>query len=44
VLLPDEDQILNGDGVAPNLEGILTADIGDQPRGTDTRTDAILKG
>jgi HK97 family phage major capsid protein len=45
VQLTEEDQLLNGDGVAPNLLGIrkrpgLTAA---HPRGTDTNIDAIFK-
>jgi HK97 family phage major capsid protein len=45
LLLTEEDQILNGDGDAPNLEGILeVTGIGDQPRGTDSISDALLRG
>jgi HK97 family phage major capsid protein len=44
VLLAEEDQILNGTGGFPNLDGILDADIGDQPLGSDTITDALLRG
>jgi HK97 family phage major capsid protein len=44
VLLAEEDQIVNGNGTFPELEGILGAGIGDQPRGTDTISDALLRG
>lgn len=45
VQLAEDDQLLNGDGVAPNLLGVrlrpgLHAAL---PRGTDTNEDAILK-
>jgi HK97 family phage major capsid protein len=44
VLLAEENQILNGNGTAPNLRGILnTSGIGTQARGTDSRADAIHK-
>jgi|GEM_PF-3579968 len=44
VLLAEENQILNGNGTAPNLRGILnTAGIGTQARGADSRTDALHK-
>ena len=37
-------QILSGDGIAPNLTGILnTAGIGTQALGADTRPDALFK-
>jgi HK97 family phage major capsid protein len=37
-------QILSGDGIAPNLTGILTTvGIGTQPIGADTRPDAVFK-
>ncbi len=44
VLLAEENQILNGNGTAPNLRGILnTAGIGTQAVGADNRADAIHK-
>lgn len=44
VLLEEEDQILNGTGVAPQLGGILTtAGIQTQAKGADTVPDAIYK-
>jgi len=44
VLLAEENQILNGNGTAPNLRGILnTVGIGTQAVGADTRADAIHK-
>lgn len=44
VLEEEEDQLLNGSGVAPNLTGILnTAGIQTQALGTDPRFDAIHK-
>jgi HK97 family phage major capsid protein len=45
VQLVEDDQLLNGDGVAPNMLG-LRNQVGLQPdvvRGTDTNADAILK-
>jgi HK97 family phage major capsid protein len=40
----EEDQILNGDGIAPDLTGILqTAGIQTQAKGGDTAADAIYK-
>lgn len=40
----EEDQILNGNGVAPNLTGILqTAGIQTQAKGADTAADALFK-
>jgi HK97 family phage major capsid protein len=40
----EEDQILNGDGIAPNLTGILqTAGIQTQAKGADSAADAIYK-
>jgi HK97 family phage major capsid protein len=43
--LTEEDQLLNGNGTAPNLKGILnrTGLAPDWPRGTDSNPDAILK-
>lgn len=42
--LAEENQLLNGSGVAPNLEGILTnAGIQTQAKGADTIPDAIYK-
>lgn len=39
-----EDQLINGDGTAPNISGILDqANIQTQARGTDTNMDAIYK-
>ena len=45
VQLAEDDQILNGDGVAPNIEGIRvrTGLQTDQARGADTNADAIFK-
>ncbi len=45
VALSEEDQLLNGNGTAPNLRGILNR-VGLTPaqaRGTDTNADAIFK-
>jgi HK97 family phage major capsid protein len=45
VQLAEDDQLLNGDGVAPNLLGLLNQ-VGlapDVPRGTDSAADAIAK-
>ena len=40
-----ETQVVAGDGTGENLRGILnTTGIGSQPRGTDSRVDAIHKG
>lgn len=40
----EEDQLLNGNGIAPNLTGILqTAGIQTQPKGADTAADALYK-
>lgn len=45
IQLTEEDQLLNGSGVAPNLTGILNrAGIQTQALGADTRADAIYKG
>jgi HK97 family phage major capsid protein len=44
LLLAEEDQILNGDGTPPNLEGILAVVTQDQPRGSDSISDALLRG
>ena len=45
VLLALDDQILNGNGTAPNQKGILqTAGIQTQAKGADTALDAIFKG
>lgn len=42
--LAEEDQLLNGSGVAPDIEGILTnAGIQTQAKGGDTIPDAIYK-
>lgn len=44
VLLEEEDQLLNGDGIAPNLEGILNVTgIQTQAKGTDPHFDVVLK-
>jgi HK97 family phage major capsid protein len=44
VLLSEENQILNGNGTAPNLRGILnTVGIGSQARGADDNATAIFK-
>lgn len=44
VLLAEEDQILNGNGTAPNLRGILNVSgILTQALGSDSRSDAIMK-
>jgi hypothetical protein len=44
VLLAEEDQILNGDGNAPNLTGLLnTAGIQTQAKGADAIPDAVYK-
>ena len=45
VQLAEEDQLLNGNGTAPNLRGILnrTGLSAAQAVGTDTRVDAIFK-
>lgn len=40
----EEDQLLNGNGIAPNLTGILqTAGIQTQAKGADTAADALYK-
>ena len=41
----EDDQLLSGDGTAPNLKGLLnrTGLAADVPRGTDTNVDAIAK-
>jgi HK97 family phage major capsid protein len=41
----EDDQLLNGSGVAPNMLGLLnrTGLAADVPRGTDTNADAIAK-
>jgi HK97 family phage major capsid protein len=42
--LTEEDQLLNGDGTAPNISGILDRTItAAQARGADTNVDAIFK-
>jgi HK97 family phage major capsid protein len=45
VALTEEDQLLNGSGVAPNLQGLLNRSglTAAQARGTDTNADAIFK-
>ena len=45
VELTEDDQLLNGSGVAPNILGLLnrTGLAADLPRGTDTNADAIAK-
>jgi HK97 family phage major capsid protein len=44
VLLAEENQIINGNGTAPNLRGILnTPGILNQPLGADDRATAIYK-
>lgn len=43
--LAEEEQLLNGSGVAPDILGILNnPSIQDQPKGADTIADAIYKG
>jgi HK97 family phage major capsid protein len=45
VVLTEEDQLLNGNGTAPNLRGILnTSGILTQAKGADNGPDAIFKG
>lgn len=44
VQLEEEDQLLNGDGTAPNISGILDRSIGTHALGTDSRADALFKG
>ena len=45
VLQEEERQLLNGDGIAPNLTGILnTSGIQTQAMGVDTDVDAVYKG
>lgn len=39
----EEDQILNGDGTAPNISGILDRAIQSQAKGTDPTPDAFYK-
>jgi HK97 family phage major capsid protein len=41
--LKEEDLLLNGTGVTPQIEGFLTKVIGTQARGTDSNIDAIFK-
>lgn len=44
IQLTEEDQLLNGNGTAPNLTGILNrSGIQTIARGTDTRGDAVFK-
>jgi HK97 family phage major capsid protein len=44
VQMEEEDQLLNGDGTAPNISGLLDrAGIGTQALGVDSRADAIFK-
>jgi HK97 family phage major capsid protein len=44
LMLAEEDQLLNGTGVSPQLQGILTkTGIGTQAAGTDPTPDVILK-
>lgn len=45
VALAEEDQLLNGSGVAPNIQGILNRSglTAAQARGADTNADAIFK-
>ena len=44
VQLTEEDQLLNGNGVAPNLTGILNrSGVQTQAIGADTRIDAVFK-
>lgn len=44
VLLEEEDQIINGDGTAPNISGILDqSGLQTQAKGADPTPDAILK-
>jgi HK97 family phage major capsid protein len=45
VALAEEDQLLNGSGVAPNIQGILQRAglTAAQPRGADTNADCIFK-
>ena len=38
-----DQQVWNGDGISPNLKGILTYAIGTQAKGTDPVFDAIFK-
>jgi HK97 family phage major capsid protein len=44
VLMAEEDQVLNGSGSPPELEGILTAAGQTQPRGSDPQLECIYKG
>lgn len=43
VLLAEENQILNGDGTAPNISGILDQSVQTQAKGSDSTPDAVLK-
>jgi HK97 family phage major capsid protein len=44
VRVAEDDQLLNGDGVSPNLHGLIPrATAPDVARGTDTNADAIAK-
>jgi HK97 family phage major capsid protein len=44
VLIAEEREILTGSGVFPHLPGILNAGIGTQAKGSDSVSDALLKG
>jgi HK97 family phage major capsid protein len=44
LLLTEDDQVLNGDGSFPNLEGFLGVVTQDQPKGSDSISDALLRG
>jgi hypothetical protein len=39
-----DSQLINGNGVAPNILGLLAASIGSQARGTDPIPDCLYKG
>lgn len=44
LILAENDQLLNGNGTAPNIQGLLgTSGVLVQARGTDMRNDAIMK-
>jgi HK97 family phage major capsid protein len=43
LLLAEEDEILNGTGGFPHLTGLLDAAANDQPLGSDTISDALLR-
>ena len=44
LVLEENNQLLNGTGIAPNLQGMLgTTGVLVQAKGTDTRNDAIMK-